>query len=146
MDFLTYCKQLKPEDWSRQINTNWTVRDLVAHMVGWEKAFTEELMKSWETKQAPWFMDPGSWDRYNAKSVQLYQDYTPEQLLSELEKWQRKLKSEINRIGKDNLRQAKIFGWVFEWVLGEDNPKSDEIASHQLYHLKQLQRVMMEAE
>ena len=37
LDFVSYLKILKPEDWHKKVNDKWTVKDVVAHMIGWEK-------------------------------------------------------------------------------------------------------------
>ena len=36
-DFITYLRALRPEGWQLKVTDKWTVKDVVAHMVGWER-------------------------------------------------------------------------------------------------------------
>lgn len=83
LDFISYLKTLKPEDWSKKATDKWTVKDVVAHMVGWEKAVTKIVKSVWETKQEPWFMETDNYDEFNAKMIEYYKNYSPNQLLDE---------------------------------------------------------------
>src|SRR5271170_3412884 len=100
IDFIAYLKTLKPEDWNKMATPKWSVRDVVAHMVGWEKRDPEIIRKTWKTKQLPWWMaSQGEYDTFNAENVEFYKNYTPEELITEWEKWQRAVRTEIDRIG-----------------------------------------------
>ncbi|TAK96979.1 hypothetical protein EPO05_00430 [Patescibacteria group bacterium] len=135
MNLLTYCKQLRPDDWTRMVNNHWTIKDCVAHMVGWEKECVKELKITWATQCDPWFMRTNNWDDFNRESVTFYQNFTPEQLLAEWEKWQREMEELKNKIGEDKLKQA---GEKFAWVFDQWDPDDEGNRSHNDYHLKQI--------
>ena len=99
IDFIDYLKQLKVGDWSKMATEKWTVKDVVAHMVGWEKDSPGTIKKTWETRQTPWFMKIDDYDDFNRKVVEFYKNYTPNQLIEEFEKWQYRTKEEIDLIG-----------------------------------------------
>jgi hypothetical protein len=101
MDFIAYLKTLKPEDWHKKVDDGRTVKEVVAHMVGWEKEDTKIIRSAWATKKRPWFYETEDFDDFNKKSIEYYKDYEPAELISEWEKWQKKVKEEINRIGAD---------------------------------------------
>lgn len=54
-DFIAFLKTLKPENWGKMATSKWTVKDVVAHMVGWERGDVEAIKTSWETKEQPWW-------------------------------------------------------------------------------------------
>lgn len=115
IDFIAYLKTLQPEDWDKKVNKNWTVKDVVAHMVGWEKGDVDVIRTAWETKQAPWFMNTDDYDEFNRKAVEYYKDYSSNELIEEWEKWQQRVQDEIDSIGEDNLRsRMDLFGWLFK--------------------------------
>ena len=133
MTFLEYCQNLKPEDWGVRINDSWTVKDLVAHMVGWEKGFIEIIEALVNHRDRPWFMSEDQWSRYNEKSVREYKEHGPSELLLEWEKWQKELKETTVRFGESNLRKyPELVEWVFDT---SEN-------SHYNHHLRQIKEVL----
>lgn len=139
-NFITYLKTLKPADWQRMATSKWTVKDVVAHMVGWERGDVEAVTKSWETKTEPWWItNPGD-DAYNEKWVEFYKNYTPEQLIAEWEMWQEKVRQVIEQIGKDNLKaKPEVYGWLFE---GIEDQRMDGRDSHYKHHYKQIREAI----
>lgn len=132
-DFLSYLKTLKPEEWNLQVTDRWKVRDVVAHMVGWEKGDPKAIRQAWETKEAPWWIKVKGHDTFNKQNVELYENYSPEQLIAEWEKWQQLVQQEIDRIGVKKLRsRPDLFGWLFE---GESVQKDSE---HYQHHFQQI--------
>lgn len=90
MDFLSFCKTLRPEDWQKRVNKGWTVKDLVAHMVGWEKEVAIELPKAWAKGEKPWFLLADNYDDFNdfnSQSVAVYRNFSNDELLAEWGKW-----------------------------------------------------------
>ena len=132
MDFISYCRGLKPEDWRKKVNEKWTVKDVVAHMVGWEKEVARVLLEAWRTGQKPWFIEAENYDEFNSKSVEGYTGYSPEDLLLEWESFQNRLNDLITEIGEENLRKLSGFDWVFDG--GEDG--------HYAHHLRQIKEVV----
>jgi len=114
-DFIAYLKTLKPEDWDKKVTDQWAVKDVVAHMVGWEKEAARIIKSIWEKKKIPWFYKTDDYDNFNKKAVEYYKEYKPNELIEEWEKWQSKVDKEISRIGEDKLRaRPDLFGWLFE--------------------------------
>lgn len=132
MDFILYCKTLRPEDWNKKVNDKLTVKDVIAHMVGWEKEAVLELPKFWNTKQKPWFLKTHNYDKFNAKSIAEYKNYSPEKLLAEWKKWQKKLDNEIKKIGEENLRKSLDIDWIFDEGDG----------SHYEQHYEQIRKIL----
>src|SRR5436309_2991200 len=97
LDFVGYLKTLKPEDWNKMATSQWTVKDVVAHMVGWEKRDAEVIPVIWATKKkSPWMNAEEEYDEFNARWVAFYKDCTPEQLLVEWEMWQKKVSAVVD--------------------------------------------------
>lgn len=131
-EFLELLKDLKSEDWKIKIK-NKTIKDIVAHMVGWEKECAEQLDEVWETQEEPWFLKTDDYDDFNKKSMEKYKDYSPEELLNEWKKLQEELEKKIIQIGEEKLRaRPELFDWVFD---EGDN-------SHYLEHLNQIKEAI----
>jgi hypothetical protein len=133
MDLISYCKTLKPEDWQKKVNSKWTVKDVIAHMVGWEKAATEALAQCWLSKKSPWFLETSKYSEFNAKSVEHYKNYSPNELLAEWQIWQAEMDKQIKEIGEVKLRAA---GSQWSWVFDEDEN------SHSLQHYLQIKKAL----
>lgn len=115
LTFIEYLKILEPSDWSRKINDKWTVKDVVAHLIGWDKGDPEIIRTTWETKKAPWFTKTKDFKEFNAKNVEFYKDYKSAELIKEWKKWKKKVREEIDKIGEEKLRKhPELFGWLFE--------------------------------
>lgn len=139
-DFISFLKTLKPEDWQAMVTDKWSVKDVVAHMVGWEKGDVKGIGQAWQTKTPPWWVDTEDYNNFNAQSVEFYKDFTPEQLIAEWEYWQNQVQKEIDRIGEANLRsRPDLFAWLFEGT--EDDRDSGE-ESHYKHHYNQIRRAL----
>lgn len=133
MNFLSYCESLTPEDWKKLVNETWTVRDVIAHIVGWEKEAYYELLKAWQSKKEPWFLTTEDYSDFNRRSVEEYKSFSPRQLLQEWRTWQEKLDKAIFAIGESNLRsEPELFSWVFDEGEG----------SHYKHHFEQIRRAV----
>lgn len=133
INFIAYLKTLKPEDWDKKVTDKWTVKDVVAHMIGWEKEDAHIIKSIWKDKKIPWFYKTEDYDDFNKKSVDYYKEYKPDKLIKEWEKWQKKVEEEINRIGKSKLRaRPDLFRWLFDE--GDD--------SHYNLHYRQIKDVV----
>lgn len=138
LDFISYLKTLKPEDWNKKVNTHWTIKDVVAHMVGWEKIDPQIIRDTWRTKKRPWFYETDDFDNFNRKNVQFYKKYTDKMLIAEWEKYNKLSQAEIDRIGEKNLRAIpELFGWLFSEA--EDN-------SHYNHHYQQIRNIMIKGQ
>ncbi len=114
MDTISFFKNLKPEDWEKPVTELWKVKDVLAHLVGWEREIAQELPKAWENSEDPWFMDTDNFNNFNAEIYEEYKDFSPAQLLAELKEWQNALDEEIERIGEDDIRNSNYSEWVFD--------------------------------
>lgn len=133
--FILLLKSLKPEDWEKKVNKDWTVKDVVAHMVGWEKEDVRIIGEVWKTKKRPWFYETENYDEFNKKYVDFYRDFTPEELISEWEKYQREVDREIKKIGEEKMRaRPDLFDWLFEDKIAVD--------SHYGHHYHQIKNAI----
>jgi len=113
MDVISFFRNLKSEDWEKPVTKLWRVKDVLAHLVGWEREIVQELPRTWENSENPWFVDTDNYDNFNAKIYEEYKDFSPPQLLAELKEWQDALSEEIEKIGEDDIRQSNYSEWVF---------------------------------
>jgi hypothetical protein len=141
VNFILYLKTLKPEDWNKKATNKWTVKDVVSHMIGWEKGEVQVIKETWETKKWPWwFASVEAYDDYNAKYVEFYKNYSPPLLIAEWEKWQKKVQEQIDRIGENNLKNhIELFYWLFE---GVDDSRSDGTDGHYKHHYNQIKKAV----
>ncbi|HUC02220.1 MAG TPA: maleylpyruvate isomerase N-terminal domain-containing protein [Candidatus Paceibacterota bacterium] len=140
MDFIAYLKTLQPDDWNRMATPKWTVKDVVAHMVGWERGDIEEIERIWKTKAPPWWKANPDYDSFNRKWVEFYKDYTPAELITEWELWQKKMEEEVDKIGYDNLKaHPELFGWLIE---DGDQYTLSQGGSHYRHHYEQVKKVV----
>ncbi len=82
----------------------WTVKDVLAHLVGWEREVALEFKKMWGTDIEPWFTITDDYNDFKRKIYEEFKNFTPEELLLELEKWQAVVAKEIDRVGEDKIR------------------------------------------
>lgn len=138
-DFISYLKTLQPEDWHTMATSKWTVKDVVAHMVAWEKASIDAIRETWANKKWPdWFV--GNYDDFNARALAHYKDHTPTQLIEEWELWQKKVEEEVERFGEEKLRaHPDLFDWLFE---GVDDAQLDGTESHYQHHYNQIKKAI----
>lgn len=134
IDFINFLENLKEEDWKVKVTNEWDVKDMIIHLIGWEREATKELPKAWKTHTNPWFMrNTDNFKEFNAKNVKEFKTYTPKQLLAEWKKWQQALNDEIGKIGEDKLRIEYDF---FEWVFDESE------GNHYLEHFNQIKEAL----
>ena len=141
INFIAYLKSLSPEDWNKMATSQWTVKDVVAHMVGWEKRDAEIIPLFWKTKKRePWMSTRVEWDEFNRKEVERYKSHTPQQLLEEWQMWQRKVKEEIAIIGFDNIKaHPELFNWIIE---DPGHYTLKEGGSHYEHHYEQIKKAI----
>lgn len=130
---LKLLENLTDKEWNLKVNPDWTVKDVISHLVGWEKEAVKELGQTWKTKKEPWFLKTSDFKEFNKRSVETYKNYSSKELLNEWKKYQKLLDKKIKEIGEDKLRaQPYLFSWVFDE--GEDN--------HYLVHYNQIKKVL----
>lgn len=136
MDFISYLKTLKPVDWDKKVTDQWTVKDVVAHMVGWEKESVRVLKDFLKNgKGNPWFINTDGYDEFNAKLVKHYKNYSTRRLIQEWEKYMGEIEALIDRVGEKRLRGRKDMQWLFENT-------EEGYQGHYSHHLKQIEKVV----
>jgi hypothetical protein len=132
-EFISYLENLSAEDWSKKVNKNWTVKDMVAHLVGWAREVDKELPLAWKSRTVLWFMKvrDENFTNFNRKQVKYYADYTPKELLEEWKKWGAVFDLEVKAIGEEKLRKEKRYEWVFD----------EEDDNHELWHFNQVKKL-----
>ena len=131
MNIIIFFRNLNKSDWGVLATKKWRVKDILSHLVGWEREVSQELVKVFETGNEPWFISINDYTNFNEKIYQEFKNYSPEVLLSELEKWQNELEKNIQKIGEGKIRQHR-WNWVFDE--GED--------SHFKHHIKQVKEAL----
>ncbi|MCX6813255.1 MAG: hypothetical protein NTV77_02075 [Candidatus Azambacteria bacterium] len=132
MDIITFFRDIKESDWDVPITKKWRVKDVLSHLVGWERECAQELPKVFETGNEPWFMLTDDYDDFNERIFQEFKNCSSEALISELEKWQGALEKEIQTIGEERIRQRPHMDWVFD--------EGDE--PHFEHHIKQIKKAL----
>lgn len=143
-NFYTFLENLTDEQWDTKVDKNWTVRDVIAHLVGWEKECAIQTPIVYRTKQKPWFLKTNDYEKFNRKSIEEYKNFTLTELLQEWRKWQDKIQTEIDLIGEDKLKsQPKLFYWLFEDDSNKGTDAFEEYGeSHYSEHFKQIKAVL----
>jgi hypothetical protein len=103
------------------------------------------MTRIWETKQPPWWKTNPNYEEFNAKWVEFYKDYSPEQLLEEWEMWQEKVGEEVDKIGYlDNIKtRPDLFDWLIEDGIGNsDTYTLIEGGTHYQHHFKQIKEAI----
>lgn len=132
-NLLNYLETLDNNQWNLKVTNEWTVKDVVSHLIGWNIEASKELPKVWELNTTPWFLNTDSYDDFNRKYVELHKQDPPERVLHEFIESEQKFNQSIQKIGENKLR-GKIdkYYWVFDE--GED--------SHYMEHLRQIKAVV----
>jgi len=112
--FFKYLRDLSEAEWQEKVGDTRTVRDVVAHLVGWERECARTLPQVWEKKTIPWFMKTDDYDEFNQKNMDEYRELSFNELLDEWQRWQNVLNEEIEIIGEDDIRKQKGFEWVLD--------------------------------
>ncbi|MDP3917812.1 MAG: hypothetical protein Q8Q30_01390 [Candidatus Woesebacteria bacterium] len=133
--FIKLLESLNENDLKIQVNDNWTVKDVITHLVDWEEESTKQLPLSWKFHKKPWFMtNNDDFKDFNSESLKKYKNMSKKQLISEWKKWQSLLQKEIDKIGEEKLRSDYDF---FEWVFDEGGQ------NHYFEHYDQIMKALI---
>ncbi|MBN1778828.1 MAG: maleylpyruvate isomerase N-terminal domain-containing protein [Candidatus Buchananbacteria bacterium] len=130
--FIKLLESLDDSQWNLPVNKNWTIKGVVAHLVGWEKEAAEQLPIIWQTKSQPWFFQTDDYKKFNQQSIDRYSKLSGKELIKTWLDLQDKIEMEIQKIGEDNLRANPEFLWVFDE--GEN--------SHYSHHFNQIKKAL----
>ena len=133
MNHIDYLKSLKPEDWLKRATIKWTVKDVLSHLVGWEREVATTFLKSRESKKIPWYLETEDYDEFNEKIQKEFADWSPEDLIKEWKKWEENLNSKIREVGEDiiNIRRQNL-SWMVD---GKENNHTD-------WHINQIKKAL----
>ena len=134
-EIILYLKTLPYDSWGLSVTLKWTLKDVVAHMIGWTELDVESLERIHETEILPWRKKGFDVNKYNAQSVERYSKIKPDELLDIWIKLLDRRGEQIKSIGKDNIKKDKeLFYYLFE----EGNSK------HTLHHYQQMKKALGE--
>lgn len=108
-----------------------TVKDVLAHLVGWQREVVVEFEKSLRGEE-PWFISITNYDDFNGRIDKEFKTVSTKVLLKEFRKWDQILEQRISELGEDVLRRRKEAEWVFDE--GDDG--------HFLEHLNQMKQAI----
>jgi len=134
MDIIKFFKSLTLEDWSKKVTDKWTVKDVLSHLVGWDREVVIELKNTFGKEKEPWFMATDDYTEFNDKIYDEFKNSSPEELLIEFEKWEKAWEQEIKNIGENKIRQKEHMGWVFDEDVGDE--------PHFEHHVNQVKKVL----
>ncbi|MBM3465779.1 MAG: ClbS/DfsB family four-helix bundle protein [Armatimonadetes bacterium] len=97
-----------------KVGGQWTVRDIVAHLAGWEKEFhrAAKVMARRSHAAFPWQIPhEDDWREFNAKQVALRQDRSVGEIFLELEQEQHAFTEWARRLTERQLAHEANFPW-----------------------------------
>ena len=97
-------------DAGTEIYPNWTVKELLAHLTGWDEAVTSSLRAhaGGEEPAAPATLGI---DFYNAQSVETRESLSYEQIHQECELAREQLKAAIHELPPEKFQEPLLFPW-----------------------------------
>ncbi|AKM83519.1 hypothetical protein A2422_01460 [Candidatus Woesebacteria bacterium RIFOXYC1_FULL_31_51] len=132
-ELISYLTNLSIDQWNLKVSDEWTVKDIISHLIGWNIEASKVLPAVWKTKETPWFLNTDDYEKFNRTYVEAHRQDFPQKVLREFIGSEEIFSKVIQEIGEDNLRkQIDKYYWVFDE--GED--------SHYLEHLNQIKTVV----
>jgi hypothetical protein len=127
-DFIKYMEELKDEDWNILVDSNWTVKDVIAHLVGWEEECVR-ILKEPLVGEQPWYYleEDKNYLEFNRQNIEKYKDYTSKELLEKWKFFRQLLEEEIKKIGGESA--IKKIPELFKHT-------------HYLEHLEQIKKIV----
>ena len=113
--FMAFLASLTESQWQKKVNEDWTVKDVIAHLVGWTYEVADALPVVWETGEEPWFCKTSDYDEFNDRNVEKYKGLSPVGILQEYAKAEDIVRVEADKIGESKLRKRPdVCGWLFD--------------------------------
>jgi len=132
-DLISYLENLSEEELNIIVFDQWTVKDIVSHLIGWNEEASKVLPEVWISGETPWFMNIDNYDSFNQSFVDKYKPYSGKEILKMFKESEDMFNTVVKEIGEDRLRaHGKKYDWVFDE--GEDN--------HYLEHFKQIKEAV----
>jgi uncharacterized damage-inducible protein DinB len=127
--FLETCEQLDPGLYEQgTVDGQWSLRDLVAHLTGWDHEATERF---WRFLAGPTEDITYNHDKFNARSVAARQHFTYQQAIKELRSVHRGLEEAIAAVQPEDLETESRF---VEWL--------QALSKHYEEHTAQLKQII----
>ena len=132
-EFIDFLASLAESQWQTKVNDDWTVKDVIAHLIGWAYEVAGVLPAVWETGEEPWFCKTCDYDEFNDGNVRRYKGLSPKETLAEYIRSEEIVKREIDRIGESRLRaEPDKYGWLFD-----EGPNG-----HWVSHFRQIKKAL----
>lgn len=113
-EFTEFLASLSELQWQAKVNDDWTVKDVIAHLIGWAYEVADALPTVWETGEEPWFCRTSDYDEFNERNVLRYKSLSPGETLAEYIRSEEMVKAAVDGIGESTLRECGKYGWVFD--------------------------------
>lgn len=113
-EFMNFLASLTESQWQARVNDDWTIKDVIAHLIGWAYEVAGVLPTVWATGEEPWFCRTSDYDEFNDGNVCRYKDLSPEETLTEYMRSEEVVKAEVAKIGESTLRESGGYGWLFD--------------------------------
>ena len=108
-EFVQVSVQLDPEKREQPgVCGDWSPKDVVAHLVGWDQAFLEFI------NDPDNFIPPDDIDLFNERSVQVRKQLSWSVVMQEMEINFRQLQQAVASVNAD----MKIYDWTMRWLGG----------------------------
>jgi uncharacterized damage-inducible protein DinB len=121
--FLDACEHLNPGLYEMEtVNGQWSLRDLVAHLTGWDHEATERF---WRFLAGPTDNITYDNDEFNARSVAARQHFTYLQAIKELRSVHRGLEEAIAAVQAEDLEAESRFA---EWLAALSRHYEEHVA------------------
>ena len=108
-EIIIYLKKIPSNSWDFLATPRWSIKDLVAHMIGWTEIDVDSIDRIDEAHTLPWRQKDFKVDDYNAESVNKYSKSLPNELLNIwielLDRRDKKMKT----VGKEKIRKDKEY-------------------------------------
>jgi uncharacterized damage-inducible protein DinB len=128
---------VKAIDTSLEFYPQWTIRQMLAHLAGWDEATTTSL-KILLGGDTPGLAAPRGIDDYNAQSVASRTDLTMEQIIREWELERERLKNTVRQFTDEKLKGEILYPWGTRGTVAE---LIIDIAGHEKYHAGDVKKI-----
>lgn len=121
-NYLEEAKTLTSEELKKQGYEN--THDLLAHMIGWNKLWVEDIPKRVADKSYTNDIDT---DEFNAQSVKKYKNLSENEMENEYKRSLNDLLNVIEDLSEEDLNDDVVYDWAYNYPIGHygDHKKSE---------------------
>lgn len=124
----------------REICPGWTVRDVLAHITGWDQVALKAL-QSFQMGGSPFLIEPLDIDGWNEKFVQQRKDMSLEQVKEEFRQVRSALVEQVRSLGTEALEQELVYPWGPEGTVRE---MVQVLIEHEAWHTHEIREMLEE--